>query len=198
MTRGVLILAGTVLLGSGALLTGRQGYVRAKGLVAEHLIADAFHRHLGDGRAHRPWSGADTHPIARLEVERLGVRRYVLAGASGSSLAFGPGHVHGTASPNGPGNCVLAGHRDTWFAFLHQLRAGDVLRLLTRRVEQVYVVTEIRIVQETDLEVLDPGREDRLTLVTCFPFDGPVGSPWRYIVSSRRATEAGGLRPGSR
>ena len=52
-------------------------------------------RHLADGEAHPPWRWADTSPIARLEVPRLGVRRVVLAGATGAVLAFGPGHIHG-------------------------------------------------------------------------------------------------------
>jgi len=123
MSRGRLILLGSLLLiGVGGLLLGRHGYLAAKAVVADRLIDRAFLAHLADGRIHRPWGWADMHPIAVLEVGRLGVRRTVLRGASGESLAFGVGHVDGTAPPNAPGNCVLAGHRDRAFAFLADLK----------------------------------------------------------------------------
>jgi sortase (surface protein transpeptidase) len=92
-------------------LAGRSTWMGAKSLLAEHLIARAFSAHVRDGDAHVPWSWADVHPVASLEVPRLGIRRHVLTGASGSSLAFGIGHLDGTSPPNGNGNCVLVGHR---------------------------------------------------------------------------------------
>ena len=55
----------------------------------------------------------------------------VLAGASGRTLAFGPGHVDGTPLPGEHGNAVVSGHRDTHFAFLRDLRCGDVLEVQT-------------------------------------------------------------------
>ena len=56
-----------------------------------------------------------------------------LAGVSGRTLAFGPGHVDGTPLPGDPGNSVLSGHRDTHFAFLRELRSGDILLVSTGR-----------------------------------------------------------------
>ena len=72
-------------------------------------------------------------PIARLEEPHLGVSRHVLTGGSGSSMAFGQGHLDGTAPPNGMGNGVLVGHRDSWFAFLKHLRVGDEICLQGRQ-----------------------------------------------------------------
>jgi len=129
MTRRHLLLLGPILmLASGGVLIGRHGYLAAKGVLAGCLIDRALADHLRDGGIHPPWSWADMHPIAVVEVGRLGVRRIVLRGASGESLAFGVGHVDGTALPNTPGHCVLAGHRDGVFSFLEDLRPGDILR----------------------------------------------------------------------
>ena len=188
MRRKIALRAvGLALLVCGALLLGRGAYIEAKAAVADYRIARAFDAHLRDGGAHPPWSWADTHPIARLDVERLGVRRHVLAGASGTSLAFGVGHIDGTARPNGPGNCVLAGHRDRAFGFLRDLRPGDRIRLRTASGVLEYVVEDLDIVPATAISVADPTPDDRLTLVTCYPFDGLLRSPWRYVVTCRPA-----------
>jgi sortase A len=184
MKRHQLLLGSSLLLlGTGCLLFGRHGYLQGKALVAEHLVARAFEAHLEDGRRHRPWEWADMAPIARLEVERLELARYVLSGASGSSMAFGVGHIDGTAAPNTPGNTVFAGHRDTWMEFLRKLRPGDRLRVVTAEATQEYVLTHTRVVHETDTTVLEPTSDQRVTLVTCYPFDGWTRSPWRYIAT---------------
>jgi sortase A len=168
----------------GFALLGRDGYLKAKGFLAQRLIERALAAHLRDGRPHRPWSWADTYPIALLELDRLDVRRGVLAGASGTSLAFGVGHIDGTARPNTPGNCVLAGHRDREFAFLEEVRPGDVLRLRTADSAREYVVDGTSVVARTDGVTLQSAGHDRLTLVTCYPFGGLLRSPWRYVVTA--------------
>jgi sortase A len=191
-------MAVTCLLASGLLL-GERAWLSAKARLAAALVDAAFRQHLLDGAAHRPWSWADTHPVARLEVPRLGVRRTVLEGASGSSLAFGPGHVDGTAAPNARGNCVLAGHRDSWFAFLSRLTLGDQLRLRTRQGEVRYEVTWAGVVSMWDRDTTAASTDRRLTLVTCYPFDGLTESEWRFVVRCReQATGAGGRPVGKR
>ena len=174
-----LAAASTIL---GALTLGEQGWLAAKACAARVLIDRAFDAHLADGRAHAPWSWADVHPIARLSAPRLGVERIVLSGASGSSLAFGPGHVDSTATPGEAGNVAIAGHRDGAFAFLGQLRVGDELTLETRAGARRYAVRELSVVSMWDESVLEPTADDRLTLITCWPLDGIVGSTERLVV----------------
>lgn len=170
----------------GGLLLGEQAWLACKAAVAERLIDRAFEAHLRDGGRHLPWSWADTHPIGRLEVPRLGVRRTVLSGASGSSLAFGPGHVDGTARPNARGNCVLAGHRDSWFSFLEQLRLGDEVVLQSGDDTRRFVVAALDVRSMWDGDVVAPTVEDQLTLVTCYPFGGLAGSTQRFVVTCLR------------
>lgn len=171
-----------VLLGGGIGLLGNQTWIRAKAILASVLIKRAFAAHLEDGKAHTPWSWADIHPIARLETADGRVSRVVLSGASGSSLAFGPGHIDGTAPPNGGGNCVIAGHRDTWFRFLKNVERGDELTLTSKGGSTIYRVSNLAIVKQTDTTVLDSTDGNQLTLITCYPFDGLISSKWRYIV----------------
>ena len=170
-------------MGCGLWMVGEEVRLLVKAELAGVLIQRAFASHLDDGAPHRPWRWADTYPIAVLSVDRLDLSRHVLTGASGESLAFALGHVDGTTQPNGDGNCVLAGHRDTEGAFLQDLEVGDVLRLRTHDTQRVYVVSRVDIVSETAIRVLDPTPERKLTLATCYPFDGVRASPLRFIVT---------------
>jgi sortase A len=184
-------LALVFLLGGGATLA-HPVYMRVKGVLAGVLIERALEAHMRDGKDHLPWDWADIHPIARLEVDRLGVRVSILTGATGATLAFGAGHVDGTALPGRPGHSVLAGHRDRSFAFLRDLKPGDVLRIRAHAGTTLYVVDGSAVVPETDTRVLDPspGAVDgaRLSLLTCYPFGGLLRSPWRYVVSATALT----------
>jgi len=182
--RRTLCVVALLLLSAGGGLLGRRVYIEAKALLAHLLIERALAAHLRDGAPHRPWAWADTYPIAVLTIDRLHVRRPVLAGASGTSLAFGAGHIDGTAPPNAPGHTVLAGHRDREFEFLRDLLPGDVLRLRTAGRAREYLVDGAGVVPGDDGTLLQPSTEDRLTLVTCYPFGGLWRSPLRYIVTA--------------
>jgi sortase A len=168
----------------GAWQVGAAAYVHAKALAAQELLALAWQRTRAGEAVARPWPHADTWPVARLAVPRLGVTRIVLAGASGRSLAFGPGHLPGTARPGTPGNSVVAAHRDTHFAFLRELAPGDEVRVETPAgAVRHYRVAGSEVVRADDRAVSAQGSGERLTLVTCWPFDAvQPGTPWRYVV----------------
>lgn len=166
---------------------GAAGTVQAKALLAQHLIAASWRSAL-EGHARPPWPRADTRPVARLTVPSRGVELFVLAGTSGRSLAFGPGHVDGTALPGSGGNSVIVAHRDTHFAFLRDLGPDDVIAVedLRGRVTR-YRVREAAVVDKGETRVLDPADSPQLTLITCFPFDALApGTPLRYVVIADR------------
>ena len=177
---------GAACLAAALVLIATDGYMRMKAAMAGVLIEHAWSRSTDDGRPHRPWNWADMHPLALLEVERLGERCIVLTGAGGESLAFGIGHVSGTATPNHPGNCVLAGHRSTTMSWLGDLRTGDRCRLTTPDTVVTYRVAGARVVDRRDVSVLEPPNEGScLTLVTCYPLDGILPGNERYVVTAR-------------
>ncbi len=163
---------------------GQAGYIHAKARLAQYLVRAAWERTLAGEREVKPWPWADTGPVARLIAPRQGAEVFVLAGATGRTLAFGPGHVFGTAAPGAPGNSVISAHRDTHFAFLKHLRAGDELIVETPDgVRRHYTVDGARVVDRRDLRALAPDAEPRLTLITCYPFDAIVPrGPLRYVV----------------
>ena len=171
---------------------GETAYIHAKAWLAQRLIAAAWDKSRESGVGVKPWPWADTYPVARIEAPRQGVWLMVLSGASGRTLAFGPGHVAGTPLPGENGNSVVSGHRDTHFAFLRELRSGDVLMVQAANGGVArYVVSAVEVVHRKDMRVLLDAGDDRLTLVTCFPFDSPVpGGPLRYVVVARRSDAA--------
>lgn len=174
--RTVLRAAAAAFLLGASLLFGQAAWLRAKAAVASVLIERSLEATLRDGRAHRPWSWADFHPVARLTVPRLGVSQPVLSGATGATLAFGLGRIHGIPD-------ALAGHRDTWAAFLRDLRVGDAVLLESPQGPRAYRVQETRVVPQEAVDVLEAGARDRLVLVTCWPFDGLARSRLRLVVT---------------
>lgn len=189
LMRRLLLLAAAVALAAGLWQIGHAGYIHAKARLAQLLIARAWAQTQAGEVNVKPWPWADTWPVAHLTAPAQGVDLYVLAGAEGRSLAFGPGHVYGTPLPGEAGNSVIGGHRDTHFAFLEQLERGDELDVDTPHGEHArYRVTGGEVVHKDDLDVLaQPAEGAYLTLVTCYPFDAVrPGGPLRYAVTAVR------------
>ena len=175
-----------LLLALGGWQFARGAWIQAKAWLAQVLIAQAWQRALAGERNAKPWAWADTWPVARLSIPSLGIERYVLEGSDGAALAFGPGHLHGTALPGEGGNSVIGGHRDTHLAFLRALRAGDEIVVETRDGRRLrYVVRDARVLDRRDLWIAGQEGPARLTLVTCYPFDAlRAGGAQRYVVSA--------------
>lgn len=167
----------------GVVEIGRGLYIPAKATVAQTLLDHAFEASLVDHRPRRPWPWADTAPVARLSVARLGVTRIVLDGGSGQALAFGPTLLPAGATPGQPGTAVIAAHRDTHFSFLRDVHTGDVITLQTRDGLLLhYRVTGTSIVRWDRYATPDDTVGERLDLATCYPFDAIRSGPWRYVV----------------
>jgi len=169
---------------------GSASYIHAKAILAQVLLETAWDKTIHGQQEVKPWPWADTWPISRLDVPGLGIDRIVLAGASGSSLAFGPGHLFGSSLPGQQGNTVIAGHRDTHFRFLQDIQRGDLIQmqLLTGETIQ-YEVTETIIADEKETEYIANTSENTLTLITCYPFNAiRPGGPLRYLVIAKQYT----------
>lgn len=168
----------------GVLMTGGGAWLHVKAAAGQWLLERAWTRTVKYGTPVAPWPWADTHPVARLVAPAHGVDEIVLAGASGRTLAWGPGHYDGSALPGGEGNAVLSAHRDTHFRFLQRLVPGDALSIETRDgARRHYRVRDVRVVDVRALRIPRDTAAPTLTLVTCYPFDAVVpGGPLRYVV----------------
>src|SRR5262249_27061827 len=105
-------------LAMGLACLGHSGWIRAKALVAQQLIGNAWQRAQAGNAGAKPWWWADTYPVAKLTLIRSSQVLMVLEGSSGRNLAFGPAHDPASVLPGERGNSVIEGHRDTHFGAL--------------------------------------------------------------------------------
>jgi sortase A len=177
------VLAGTQFAGA-ALIYG-------KAWLAPVLIERAYGESRESGQPVRPWSWADTWPVARLGVARLGIERFVMHGDNGNAMAFGPG-LAGGANPGSPGLPMISGHRDTHFRFLGDLLVDDEVTLEYEGQRLRYRVERTVIADARDGTIDAPLPGQGLLLVTCYPFDAiQPGGSLRYVVIATEIPDEG-------
>jgi sortase A len=155
----------------------------------------------GNGASSPPGAAVPIQPargsaIGRIEIPRLGVSAIIRAGSDAKTLQLAVGHIPGTALPGQIGNIGLAGHRDTFFRRLRDIRADDYIRVVTTSGTFAFKVDTTTIVSPKDTWVLNPTRTSTLTLVTCYPFTYIGSAPQRFIVHAVGAPSLPANRPG--
>ena len=166
---------------------GQGAYIPAKAWLAQELMQRAWDR-TGNGHARAtPWPWADTWPVARLTARSGDIDLIILAGGSGRTLAFGPGHLSVSALPGELGNAVIAGHRDTHFQFLEDVELGELLNVESSKgLRHLYKVVSIDIMDSRKGSLLLDTDVAMLSLVTCYPFAArETGGPLRYVVTAK-------------
>lgn len=111
-------------------------------------------------------------PIGRIQIPKINVDWVFVEGIDPEDLKKGPGHYPGTPLPGGEGNAAIAGHRTTYgapFNRLDELQQGDEITVTNGAEVYLYRVAEIKIVDPSDLSVVAPTADSRLTLTTCNP-----------------------------
>lgn len=97
----------------------------------------------------------------------------VVQGDGWEQLKKGVGQHIGSADPGQPGNVVLSAHNDIFgelFRELDQLRAGDEVIVSTATKEYVYRVIGWRIIEPTEVSVMQPTIKPSITLISCYPY----------------------------
>jgi sortase A len=124
--------------------------------------------------------------LGKMEIPRLGLSVVVLQGTTSKTLLLGVGHIEGTALPGELGNIGIAGHRDTYFRALRDIRRNDEIVLQTTTGVARYEVDWIQITAPSDGGIVPATTESALTLVTCYPFHYIGAAPERFVVHARR------------
>ena len=124
--------------------------------------------------------------LGRIEIPRLGMMVAILEGTKSRTLRLGVGHIKGTAFPGEPGNIGIAGHRDTFFRGLRDIRSSDEIQIQTANGLSRYEVDWVRIVAPETIGVLAPSPESAITLVTCYPFHYIGAAPERFVVHAHK------------
>jgi sortase A len=195
----VLIWLERTLLVIGIVLIGYYGYMSAETYLYQQLEnreLDAILASAPSAKDHVPVSPpprlrpSPGSPVGRIEIPRLGVSAVIRAGSDARTLRLAVGHIPGTALPGETGNIGLAGHRDTFFRRLRDIRPSDEIRVVTTTGTFVFSVAKTQIVMPQDTWVLDPTATPTLTLVTCYPFTYIGSAPQRFIVHAVEMPDA--------
>ncbi len=127
-----------------------------------------------------------------LSIPAIDLKMPIYLGATEQHMANGAAHLSQTSLPIGgmDTNCVIAGHRGysgaSYFRYLDKLHVGDTVSVTNLWETLTYRVSEIRIIDPSDVEeiLIQPGRE-LLTLLTCHPYAS--GGRQRYVVYCERS-----------
>ena len=181
----MLVKSLAIVLAIGGMLSLTSGlWLHVKAVLAQALLRTAWQDSRVTSQLIKPWPWADTWPVGKLIYEKMRVEQVILEGASGEALAFGPGHLSGSALPGEGGHCILQGHRDTSFSFLDKVGLGDQLLVEGKNGSRLFRVIRLEVVEAEHL-YLDPDQQGALTLITCYPFDAiHPGTSRRYVVSA--------------
>ena len=123
--------------------------------------------------------------FGRIDIPRLGISALIVEGTQPAQLEGGVGHIVTTAFPGQPGNCALAGHRDSFLRGLGGVRENDVIRIRTLQDTFTYEVVWATVVGPRRVDVLEETPAPCLTLVTCYPFHFVGPAPERFIVRAK-------------
>jgi sortase A len=134
-------------------------------------LADLFAKKLEDGR-----------PIGRIEIPAIDADYVLIQGTEEADLERGPGHYPDTALP-GQGRTVgIAGHRTTYGAPFNQIdkiEKGDSITIEMPYGTFSYTVTDTKIVDPSQTEIVDNVGRERLVLTSCHPL---YSAAQRYAV----------------
>ncbi len=177
-----LFIISIMLLASWQISTG--AYIQLKAYAAQQLLVFAWEQTLAGHKKVKPWSWADTWPVARMQVPALDKDMIILAGDSGRNLAFGPAYQFGTAQPGRIGVSIISAHRDTHFRFLKNLKGGDEIKIQTDKGGTIiYKVTGTQVVDKAKAHINLVTTISELVLVTCYPFNAlQTETRLRYLV----------------
>lgn len=159
-------------------------YIHLKAILAQHLLERSWVQTQNGVSNAKPWPWADTKAVMRLRVPRLNIDQIVLEGASGRTLAFGPGFMLASNLPGQGGTSVISGHRDTHFSFLQDLNLGDEIILETSDGQKYsYKIMQGEVADTRTSQLKFEANHGNLVLVTCYPFNviAPTG-PLRYVL----------------
>ena len=179
----LLFITGTLVVSYVALtLLHAQLYQEAaNNLLAKQIEAQERNK-VGQPRA----VAKEGDVLGRIQIPRLGMKVVILEGTSSQTLRLSVGHIEGTALPGEVGNIGIAGHRDTFFRGLKDIRTGDQIQIQTAKGLSHYEVDRVQIVGPSDTEILSPSVGPSVTLITCYPFHFIGAAPERFVVHAHK------------
>lgn len=120
----------------------------------------------------RPQATSET--AVQINIPQINVNHVIVPGVDWEALKLGVGMLMNGVNPgNKQGNLVLSGHNDIYgevFKNLDQLKVGDRFTVRTQTQEYTYAVTGSKVVEPTDVSVMNDRGGATVTLISCYPY----------------------------
>ena len=152
--------------------------------IPEHL------RPLVQSLANIPLPTPGPEHATRIQIPALDIDAPIVQGDGWEQLKKGVGHHVGSANPGDKGNVVLSAHNDIFgelFRDLDRLKAGDQVILYTNQGAYTYIISDSKVVEPTQVEVMESTSLPSVTLISCYP----------YLVDNQRIVVTARLQSGS-
>ena len=175
----------TALLLVGALLLVYVTFQYGSMFVRQRQLSAEWEKQNAPSAAAAPKAQDPREQMTRISIPRIDLDAIVVEGTTNRQLAIAPGHMTDTAAPGENGNSVITAHRDTFFRHIYKLNKGDQIVLRRGGKSFQYLVERKFVVKPSDVSVLRPTTDARLTLVTCYPtyYVGPA--PERLVITAK-------------
>lgn len=181
---------------AGSLLCIHASWLPVKAWLSQELISYSWQQSINSRSSLsnnlnvsiKPWPWADTFPIAELSFKRLQKNIVILNGGDPTTLAFSAGAIAPFNQTNSAKPFVVAGHRDSHFAFLEDILMKDVISMTDQYGQsQLYQVEAIDIVDAATGQLPVLANDSSLILITCYPFNGiDQDANERYVITAKR------------
>ena len=144
---------------------------------------------VSDGTAGFPDSEYKTSPD-RLIISKIGVNAPIIETDNQDyGLSLGAWLMPSGSDPGEIGNTIITGHRFKYlppnnltFYLFHKLETGDLVYIIWKGEEMYYEISEIKIVEDTDMSVMNQTDDETLTLFTCTPI---YSTKQRLVVTAK-------------
>tara|TARA_Y100000994_G_scaffold110561_1_gene90860 strand:- start:905 stop:1471 length:567 start_codon:yes stop_codon:yes gene_type:complete len=165
----------------GALLLVKPLYFYSKGMLIDHLLIGYWNDYKCKGIIEDRW--LSIKPIGKLNIDSISLEHIILNGCGQQELSYGLGKVNeSTLLHEKNSNIIIAGHRDSFFKKLQYIANNDKVVLEHIEGKSIYKVENILIVDQFESEYIVKNQQEKLQLITCFPFEFTGPAPKRFIV----------------
>lgn len=112
----------------------------------------------------------DKNVIGYITIEELEIEKAPIAdGTDNKTIGKYVGHFENSSYLEG--NVCLCSHnrgnKAAFFENLKDIKKGMKIEYTTKYETKTYIVNEIKEIEETNLSVLEPTKDNRITLITC-------------------------------
>ncbi len=179
----VVLPGGHILRDNGEVLFNIDEIpVSLRGMVADQIYVPI---------SARPPATSET--AAQINIPQINVRHTIVPGIDWEAMKLGVGMLMNGVNPgDSSGNLVLSGHNDIYgevFRDLDKLVVGDQFTVRTQTQEFTYTVTGSKVVDPTEVSVMDARGGATITLISCYPYK--VNNK-RIVIFAQRVGSGGG------